>query len=814
MRMDKFTTKAQEALQRAQEIASGKGQQQVDALHLLKALLTQEESLVRGILEKLNVNFDSLAKEVETAIAGLPTVVISMGGIAQIFLTQDLGRVLEQSIKEAVKLKDEFVSREHLLLALLLTDCQSSGILKEHKINKDKLLKVLKVIRGNQKVTDKNPEGKYQAIEKYTINLTQQAKQEKLDPVIGRDQEIRRLMQVLSRRTKNNPVLIGDPGVGKTALVEGLAQRIADGKVPPSLRDMSIVLLDVASIMAGSRMRGDVEEKVMNIVSEVVESSNTILFIDEIHNILSSGIPGSSSDIASILKPALLKDEFRCIGATTTEDYSIYIEEDNALARRFQPIKLEEASVKDTLEILKNIKVILETHHNINISNDAMEVATKLSDRYVSNRYLPDKAIDLLDEACATKRMDIEGSFQELSNLINRLRTVENAKKQQISKGNMGKAEELNRKEEELEEKIEKLEKECEASKRKMDNSVNVNDVRAVVSDWTGIPLNTLGSKERNALLKLDKELSRVVVGQDEAVEAVSNAIKRARTGISDENRPWASFLFLGPTGVGKSELAKALTKELFGSENRLIQIDMSELMESHSVSKLIGSPPGYVGYREGGRLTEEVRRNPHSVILFDEIEKAHQDVLNLLLQILEDGHLTDGKGRTVNFKNTIVILTSNIGAEEIGKDKILGFVGSSKKSENDLNNAYDSMKESLLLELKNTLRPELINRLDDIVIFRALDRRDARKIVKLLVKELNERLEDQGIRVKLGPKLITHIVNEGFSEEYGARPLRRVIQDTVENVLAEYLLAKGIEDEKDIKELKLNFEDDEVIVV
>jgi ATP-dependent Clp protease ATP-binding subunit ClpC len=578
---------------------------------------------------------------------------------------------------------------------------------------------------------------------------------------------------------------------------------------------MHIVLLDVASIMAGSRMRGDVEEKVMNIVSEVVEDSNTILFIDEIHNILSSGIPGSSSDIASILKPALLKDDFRCIGATTTEEYSMYIEEDNALARRFQPLRLEEASVEDTLEILKNIKVILEAHHNINIGKEAIEAATKLSDRYISNRYLPDKAIDLLDEACATKRIEIEGSFQELSDLINQLRTVKNTKVKQIRKGNMEKAEELNQEENDLESRIEQLEVECEESKMKMDNKVDVDDVRNVVSKWTGIPLNTLGRQEKNALLKLDKELEEVVIGQNEAVEAVSNAIKRARTGISAEDRPWASFLFLGPTGVGKTELAKALTEELFGNEDRLIQIDMSELMEGHSVSKLIGSPPGYVGYREGGRLTEEVRKNPHSVILFDEIEKAHPDVLNLLLQILEYGHLTDGKGRTVNFKNTIIVLTSNIGAEEIGKDKILGFVGNkSERRDEDIDDAYDSMKESLLSELKNTLRPELINRLDDVVIFRALNRKDARKIVKLLVIELNERLKDQGIKVKLGRKLTTYVVNEGFSEEYGARPLRRVIQDTVENTLAEYLLENEVKNEKEIKEIKLNMEDDKVVVV
>ena len=817
--LSRLSRNAKISLRNAGMVAEHFDSKEITPKYLLIGILLNRESLARKTVEEMDIATDQLLNKILDG--SNIDITTNSGKSRDIVLSKSTQDVLRRAYDWSSKFSHVYVGTEHIVLGILDADTLLKEKLAKEGLESRSFVKRLREyaiyplgILAKPKIQRIGPDGKESIIENIGIDLVELAKEGRLDPVIGREKELDTLIKVLSRRNKNNPLIIGEAGVGKTVLVEGLAQRIADGKVPPSLRDMSIVLLDVASIMAGSRMRGDVEEKVMNIVSEVVESSNTILFIDEIHNILSSGIPGSSSDIASILKPALLKDEFRCIGATTTEDYSIYIEEDNALARRFQPIKLEEASVKDTLEILKNIKVILETHHNINISNDAMEVATKLSDRYVSNRYLPDKAIDLLDEACATKRMDIEGSFQELSNLINRLRTVENAKKQQISKGNMGKAEELNRKEEELEEKIEKLEKECEASKRKMDNSVNVNDVRAVVSDWTGIPLNTLGSKERNALLKLDKELSRVVVGQDEAVEAVSNAIKRARTGISDENRPWASFLFLGPTGVGKSELAKALTKELFGSENRLIQIDMSELMESHSVSKLIGSPPGYVGYREGGRLTEEVRRNPHSVILFDEIEKAHQDVLNLLLQILEDGHLTDGKGRTVNFKNTIVILTSNIGAEEIGKDKILGFVGSSKKSENDLNNAYDSMKESLLLELKNTLRPELINRLDDIVIFRALDRRDARKIVKLLVKELNERLEDQGIRVKLGPKLITHIVNEGFSEEYGARPLRRVIQDTVENVLAEYLLAKGIEDEKDIKELKLNFEDDEVIVV
>jgi ATP-dependent Clp protease ATP-binding subunit ClpC len=818
--LSRLSKNARIALRNASIVAEHFESEEITPKYLLVGILLNRDSLARRAIEEMEIGTDKLLSDI---LEGSNIDVTSNASQSRdIVLSKATRDILRRAYDWSSKLSHVYVGTEHILLGILTSDITLRKELEKQGLDSKKFRKKLAeyavyplgiLSKPNIQPQDIGEDGSI--IENIGIDLVDLAEQGQLDPVIGREEELDSLIKILSRRNKNNPIIVGEAGVGKTVLVEGLAQRIADGKVPPSLRDMHIVLLDVASIMAGSRMRGDVEEKVMNIVSEVVEDSNTILFIDEIHNILSSGIPGSSSDIASILKPALLKDDFRCIGATTTEEYSMYIEEDNALARRFQPLRLEEASVEDTLEILKNIKVILEAHHNINIGKEAIEAATKLSDRYISNRYLPDKAIDLLDEACATKRIEIEGSFQELSDLINQLRTVKNTKVKQIRKGNMEKAEELNQEENDLESRIEQLEVECEESKMKMDNKVDVDDVRNVVSKWTGIPLNTLGRQEKNALLKLDKELEEVVIGQNEAVEAVSNAIKRARTGISAEDRPWASFLFLGPTGVGKTELAKALTEELFGNEDRLIQIDMSELMEGHSVSKLIGSPPGYVGYREGGRLTEEVRKNPHSVILFDEIEKAHPDVLNLLLQILEYGHLTDGKGRTVNFKNTIIVLTSNIGAEEIGKDKILGFVGNkSERRDEDIDDAYDSMKESLLSELKNTLRPELINRLDDVVIFRALNRKDARKIVKLLVIELNERLKDQGIKVKLGRKLTTYVVNEGFSEEYGARPLRRVIQDTVENTLAEYLLENEVKNEKEIKEIKLNMEDDKVVVV
>jgi ATP-dependent Clp protease ATP-binding subunit ClpC len=819
--LSRLSKNARISLRNASIVAEHFESNEITPKYLLIGILLNRESLARRTIEDMNIATDKILSDV---LDGSNIDITSNGGKSRdIMLSKGAQDILRRAYDWSSKLSHVYVGTEHIILGILSSEISLKKKLEQYGLNSRNFRKKLGeyaiyplgILTKPDFQSQTGANGEERIIENIGIDLVSLAEDGKLDPVIGREEELDTLIKILSRRNKNNPLIIGEAGVGKTVLVEGLAQRIADGKVPPSLKDMRIILLDVASIIAGSRMRGDVEEKVMNIVSEVVEDANTILFIDEIHNILSSGIPGSPSDIASILKPALLKDDFRCIGATTTEEYSMYIEEDNALARRFQPLQLEEASVNDTFEILKNIKPILESHHNINIGAEAIEAAVKLSDRYISNRYLPDKAIDLLDEACATKRIEIEGSFKDLSDLINRLKEVQEDKTRAITKGDMENAEKLDKKELDLKLKISKLEVACEKSKKKPSNEVDINDVRNIVSKWTGIPLNTLGNKEKNALLKLDAELKKVVIGQEEAVEAVANAIKRARTGISDEDRPWASFLFLGPTGVGKTELAKALTKELFGNEDRLIQIDMSELMESHSISKLIGSPPGYIGYREGGRLTEEVRRNPHSVILFDEIEKAHQDVLNLLLQILEYGHLTDGKGRTVNFKNTIIILTSNIGAEEISKDKILGFVGSkSQRSDKDIDDAYDSMKENLLSELKNVLRPELINRLDDVVIFRALNRKDARKIVKLLVSELNKRLEDQNINITLDRKLITYIVNEGFSEEYGARPLRRIIQDSVENALAEYLLENSIENDKEMKEIKLGIEGNKVIVI
>ena len=771
-------------------------EENISVISIFAGILLNEDNLATKVIEEMDLDRGEILKDLFNG--KVVEVTGDTSGVKLLSFSSEAQEVFRKAYEYAQRMSHVYVGTEHLMLAVLSSKDKKVAELSKKGLTYKAFRKALSMVAmypvgllAKPGYRDENEE-ESRILDYLGIDLVEMARERKLDPVIGREGEIEQLINVLSRRKKNNPLIVGEAGVGKTVLVEGLAQRIADGKVPPSLRDMKIVLLDVASIMAGSKMRGDVEEKVMSIIQDVISGNNTILFIDEIHNIISpGGLPGSSSDIGSVLKPALLQDEFRCIGATTTEDYSSTFESDNALARRFQPIFLKEMSQKDTIEILKNIAPLLERHHSITIGEKALEAAVSLSDRYVTNRYLPDKAIDLLDEAAASKRLKIEGNYEEITSLEVLHKQTRKAKELQITKGNMEKALELQEKEETLEKKIAKMEEEWQKKKRNVKNSVDVEDVKTVISKWTGIPLNTLGSEERKALIKLEDKLKMSIVGQEEACSVVASAIKRARTGLIDTERPWASFLFLGPTGVGKTELAKVLTKELFGDEDRLIQIDMSEMMEMHSVSKLIGSPPGYIGYQQGGFLTEQVKRNPHSVLLFDEVEKAHPDVLNVLLQILEYGHLTDGRGRRVNFKNTIVILTSNIGAEEIRQDKVLGFgnEGGEKRDDEKIDSAYESMRNILLDELRKSLRPELLNRLDDTVIFRALTRKDARKIVKLLLKDLNDRLKEEKIKIKLDRKVVTYIVKNAFSEEYGARPLRRYLQDKVENSLADYML-------------------------
>lgn len=810
--LGRLSKNASIALRGASLVSDHFKENKISVSSIFVGILLNEECIATRVVEEMGLDRGEILKDLFNG--KIIEVTGNTSTVKELSFTNEAQEVFRKAFDHAQKMAHVYVGTEHLMLAILQSREPKLSKLQKLGLTYAKFRKTLSKVamypigiltKPSNMQMRHEPES---VVEALGVDLVELGRKGDLDPVIGREDEIENLINILSRRKKNNPVVIGEAGVGKTVLVEGLAQKIADGHVPPSLRDMKIVSLDVASIMAGSKMRGDVEEKVMAIIQDVISSNDTILFIDEIHNIVSpGGLPGSSSDIASVLKPALLQDDFRCIGATTTEDFSGVFEEDNALTRRFQPIFLKEASQEDTLEILQNIKPILEAHHSVRIGDEALQAAVSLSDRYVTDRYLPDKAIDLLDEAAASKRLKIESGYKELSSLIAKMKSTKNIKEAKIAKGKMEKALKLQEKEEKLQEKIEKMEKACLKKMKSASNKVNKEDIRGIISKWTGIPLNTLGSKEKEALLKLEDRLKKQVVGQEEACSVVASAIKRARAGIVDAERPWASFLFLGPTGVGKTELAKVLTEELFGNEDRLVQIDMSEMMEMHSISKLIGSPPGYIGYQHGGWLTEKVRRNPHSVILFDEVEKAHPDVLNVLLQILEYGHLMDGRGRRVNFKNTIVILTSNIGAEEISKDKVLGFGKkgrSGRKSDEEIDNAYLSMKNVLLEELRGSLRPELLNRLDDTVIFRSLTRKDARKIVRLLLKELNERLKEGGIKVKLHTSIVTKMIRDAFSEEYGARPLRRHLQDTVENTLAEYMLENGDEFEREKKDKKI----------
>ncbi len=838
MNLNRFTIKSQEALEKAHQIAEDFGHQEINPSHLLLALVQQEEGFTHSLLKKLDIEGSALENDLNAYLQNQP----KLEGVYQTGLSRELNEVFSQAEKEAGKLQDEYVSVEHLLLAILEKGKLPSS-LNKYGLSKDKILKVLKEIRGNQKVSDQNPEAKYQALEKYARNLTKLARLGKLDPVIGRNDEIRRTIQTLSRRRKNNPVLIGEPGTGKTAIVEGLARRVVDLDVPENLKHKDIVELDMGSLLAGAKFRGEFEERLKAVLKEVEKAEGKIiLFIDEIHTVVGAGAAEGAVDASNMLKPALARGTLHCIGATTLDEYRKYIEKDAALERRFQPVLIDEPNVEDTISILRGIKEKYEVHHGVQITDLALVSAAMLSHRYISDRFLPDKAIDLMDEACSSLRMEIDSMPQDLEIVERKLRQLEIEKlslkreKDKASKERMDiiSEEMANLREQqaslrmrweheknllkqisELSEKIDQIKAEAEIAERRgeldkvsrlkygelVDKQKQLDELKAkvqeipkdqqllkevvdeemiaeVVAKWTGIPVSKLMQSELQKLVKMEDVLSRRVIGQKEGIIALANAIRRSRSGLSDADKPIGSFLFMGPTGVGKTELAKTLAEFMFDTDRAIIRIDMSEFMEKHSVARMIGAPPGYVGYEEGGYLTEAVRRKPYSIILLDEIEKAHHDVFNILLQILDDGRLTDGKGRTVDFKNTVIIMTSNVASQFIYE------MGDKPEEE---------IKASLKEALQQYFRPEFLNRLDDIIVFHRLDKEQIRRIVKLQLNILNKRLKDKNIELEFTDAALDKLTEMGFDPQFGARPLKRVIQKEIENRLAIELLEGNV---------------------
>ncbi len=843
MDINKFTQKAQQAIMEAQSAAARYRHQQIDNEHLMLALLEQDDGLIPHLLEKMNKNPSPIREDVERYLAALPKVESPAGAMDQLYITSRLNNTLDLAVKEARNMKDEFVSVEHILLAMLDEGGSGglAGILRNHAVTRDEIMKALASIRGGQRITSQTPEATYEALEKYGRDLTKAASQNKLDPVIGRDDEIRRTIQILSRRTKNNPVLIGEPGVGKTAIVEGLAQRIIKKDVPEGLKDKRLITLDMGALVAGAKYRGEFEERLKAVLKEIQESNGKVLlFIDELHTVVGVGAAEGAIDAGNLLKPMLARGELHCIGATTLNEYKKYIEKDAALERRFQPVLINQPSVEDTVSILRGLKERYELHHGVRIKDSALVAAAVLSNRYISDRFLPDKAIDLIDEAGAKLRTEIDSMPAELDEITRKILQLEIERQalkkdtDNVSKERLKKLEkelsELKSKSDVLQAKwqteksiisdVRKLKKAIEKTKLEIDRSertydlnkvaelrygklpelekkyaelskkmeeggnrllkeeVDDEDIAGIVSRWTGIPVSKLLEGESQKLIRLDEILHKRVIGQDEAVMAVTDAIIRARSGMKDPNKPIGSFIFLGPTGVGKTELAKALADAVFDNENNMIRLDMSEYMEKHTVARLIGAPPGYVGYEEGGQLTEAVRRKPFSVILFDEIEKAHSDVFNALLQILDDGRLTDGQGRTINFKNTIIIMTSNIGSTYM-----LEYLRENKQS-------YEQMKSRVLDELKSHFKPEFLNRVDEVVVFHALTQQELVKIVDIQIQRLADRLKDKNIIIKIDDAAKRHLATVGYDPVYGARPLKRTISKEIETPLAKAIVA------------------------
>ncbi|MBN1438272.1 MAG: AAA family ATPase [Anaerolineales bacterium] len=785
MRFDRFTERAQDAAQRAAEIIQRYGHNQIDTEHLLLALLEQPDGVIPQILGKLSVNVDALSQRLDSVLRGSPKASIYGQGTGQIFITPRVKRVIDLANEEANRLKDEYISTEHVFLAIITAEHNTSAgrILVESGITKERVMDAIREIRGGQRVTDPQAESRYRTLEKYSRDLTQMAKEGKLDPVIGRDDEILRVVQILSRRTKNNPVLIGEAGVGKTAIVEGLAQKIAAGDVPEILIGKRVVALDLSGMIAGSRFRGEFEERLKASIEEIQRASGEIiLFIDELHTVVGAGAAQGALDASNMLKPALARGELQCIGATTLDEYHKHIEKDAALERRFAPVYVDEPSEEETAAMLRGLRDRYEAHHKVRFSDAALVAAVKLSHRYVTDRRLPDKAIDLMDEAAAKLRVALYSLPPDLKKLKAELSRLQAEEEQaglarDYEHAAQKKAERL-RTEEEFNAKRNQWE-----SEHRLDEVVDENDIAEVVAQWTGIPVTQMLEAESEKLLHMEERLEERIIGQDDAIHALADAIRRARSGLKDPRRPIGSFIFLGSSGVGKTELAKALAQFLFDDEDALVRVDMSEYHEQHTVSRLFGAPPGYVGFEEGGQLTEAVRRRPYRVVLFDEIEKAHPDVWNALLQILDDGRMTDGQGRAVDFRNTVLIMTSNLGTEFVKKSGSLGFLRKGEDGEEEESN------EKIEKALKNTFRPEFLNRIDEIIIFSPLKLEDMEKIVDLQMKQIQQRLSEQGLTVTLGEGARQWLAKEGYDPAFGARPLHRALQKHIESPISVKLL-------------------------